>query len=52
MNWYVLKILSGKERKIKESILMEAKLAGLSEQIPEVLAPSEKVTEMKDGKKG
>lgn len=51
MNWYVLKILSGKERKIKESILMEAELAGFQELIPEVLAPSEKVMEMKDGKK-
>ncbi len=51
MDWYVLKIFSSKEKKIRDSILREAEIAGLQDQIKEVLVPSEKVTEMKEGKK-
>jgi len=51
MNWYVLKIFSGKEKKLKEAILLEAEREGLDDLILDVLVPSEKVTEMREGKK-
>ncbi len=51
IKWYILKIFSGKERKIKDAILMEADLNGLKELIVDVLVPSENITEMREGKK-
>ncbi len=51
MEWYVLKSYSGKEKKIRETILLEAEHQGLKEMIPEVLVPSENIMEMREGKK-
>lgn len=51
MNWYVLKCYSGKEKKVREAILLEAERAGLKDMIPEVLVPSENIMEMREGKK-
>ena len=49
--WYVLRVISGKEKKIK--IYLESEIARnkLEEFIPQVLIPSEKVYEMRNGKK-
>lgn len=51
MNWYVLKCYSGKEKKVREAILLEAERAGMKDMIPEVLVPSENIMEMREGKK-
>jgi len=51
MDWYVLKTYSGKEKKIREAILIEAEHQGLQDMIPEVLVPSENIMEMREGKK-
>ncbi|MBO8129885.1 MAG: transcription termination/antitermination factor NusG [Candidatus Marinimicrobia bacterium] len=51
MNWYVLKVYSGREKKIKDAIIHEAELSGIQDQIGKVLVPSEKVMEMREGKK-
>ncbi len=51
MEWYTLRVISGKERKIRDNILYEVELAGKQEDIQEILVPSENIIEMKDGKK-
>ena len=50
-NWYVIRAVSGKERKVKEAIENEVSRQGLSDFVPQVLIPSEKVYEMRNGKK-
>ncbi|MFA4837903.1 MAG: transcription termination/antitermination protein NusG [Candidatus Neomarinimicrobiota bacterium] len=51
MEWYVLKIFSGKEKKIREAIMHEAEHAGMQKYIEDVLVPSENIMEMREGKK-
>lgn len=51
MDWYVLKTYSGKEKKIREAILLEAERADMKKMIEEVLVPSENIMEMREGKK-
>ena len=51
MNWYTLRVISGKEKKIKESILFELKNAELDKYVENILVPTENVLEMRDGKK-
>ena len=41
--WYVLRAISGKEKKVKEYIESEIKRLNLQEYISQVLIPSEKV---------
>ncbi len=49
--WYVLRVASGREESVKEGLLKKIQLAGLEEQIPTVLVPMERVSEIKEGKK-
>ncbi len=49
--WYVLRTYSGHENKVKAYIENEIGQAGLSERVSSVIVPSEKVFEVKDGKK-
>ena len=49
--WYVLRVASGREESVKEGLLKKIQLAGLEEQIPTVLVPTERVSEIKGGKK-
>jgi transcriptional antiterminator NusG len=49
--WYVLRVASGREEAVKEGLLKKIQLAGLGEQVPTVLVPTEKVSEIKGGKK-
>jgi transcription termination/antitermination protein NusG len=51
MNWYVVRAVSGQEKKIKNYIENESVRRKLTEFIPEVLIPSEKIVEMRNGKK-
>jgi len=51
MEWYSLRVISGKEDKIKETILTEVEINGFQESIPKVLVPTENIVEMRDGKK-
>jgi len=51
MNWYTLRVISGKEKKIKETILYDVSLTDLGDQVGDVLVPSENIVEMRDGKK-
>jgi len=49
--WYVVRTYSGHENKVKAYIENEVAQAGLTEMVGSVVVPSEKVFEVKDGKK-
>jgi len=49
--WYAIRTYSGHENRVKVHLENEVKLAGLTERIIAVLVPSEKIFEVKDGKK-
>ena len=49
--WYVLRSVSGKEKKVKEYIESEIDRLDLHDQVTQVLIPTEKVFEMRNGKK-
>ncbi len=49
--WYVLRVISGKEKKLQGYILKEVDREGLKEIITQVLVPTEKVYQIKKGKK-
>jgi len=49
--WFVLHTLSGQEGKVKESIERRIKQEEMQDYIDEVLIPTEKVSEVKRGKK-
>ena len=51
MDWYTLRVISGKEKKIRENILFELDTANLADNVDNILVPTENVLEMKDGKK-
>lgn len=49
--WYVVRAISGKEAKAKDNIEKEIANRGLSEFVPQVLVPVEKVFIIRNGKK-
>lgn len=49
--WYVLRAVSGKENKVREYLEAEIKNSSLSEYVSQVLIPTEKVYQMRNGKK-
>ncbi|MDR3236394.1 MAG: transcription termination/antitermination protein NusG [Prevotellaceae bacterium] len=49
--WYVLRAIGGKEKKAKEYIENEVKRLKLEEYISQVLIPTEKIYQVKNGKK-
>lgn len=49
--WYSLRVISGKERKIKERIDLEVQRSGWDQFIAQVLVPTEKVYKIRSGKK-
>ena len=51
MKWYTLRVISGKEKKIRDAILYEVSLTSFSDDVADVLVPSENIVEMRDGKK-
>ncbi len=51
LRWYVVRAVSGKEKKVKQYIESEVNRLGISELVPQVLIPMEKYYQMRDGKK-
>lgn len=51
LQWFVLHTLSGQEQKVKESIEKRAKIEEMGDLIKEVLIPTERVAEVKKGKR-
>lgn len=50
-HWYVVKALSGKEKKIKEHIEAEINRLNLQDYVSQILIPTEKVYQLRKGKK-
>ncbi|SEN89182.1 transcription antitermination protein nusG [bacterium A37T11] len=51
LRWYVVRAVSGKEKKVKQYIDAEIARLGISHLVPQVLIPMEKYYQMRDGKK-
>ena len=51
MDWYILQVFSGSEKKVLDNILAQATKKGHRDKIEKWLIPSEDVIEMKRGKK-
>ena len=51
MKWYVVKTISGKEEKVKQYIERELELNKMSQFVAQILIPTEKVYQIKNGKK-
>lgn len=52
MNWYSLRVMSGKENKVKDSIFRELDFdTDLKANVEEILIPTENIVHIKDGKK-
>ncbi len=49
--WYSLRVISGKEKKIKERIELEVQRSEWSDFITQVIVPTEKVYKIRSGKK-
>ena len=49
--WYVVRAVSGKEKRVKEFIELEIGRAGLASYVGQVLIPTEKVYQIRKGKK-
>ena len=49
--WYVVRAVSGQENKVKNYIETEINRLGMSDYISQVLVPTEKVVQVRDGKK-
>jgi transcriptional antiterminator NusG len=49
--WYVVKVQSGREESIKETIERRVKIEGLEEYFSQIIIPVDRVTEMRNGKR-
>jgi transcriptional antiterminator NusG len=49
--WYVVRAITGQEKKVKVQIESELDRAGLLIHVPQILIPTEKVFQIKNGKK-
>jgi transcriptional antiterminator NusG len=50
-NWYVIRAVAGKEKKVKEQLELEIERNGLKDYVAQVLIPTEKVFQIRNGKK-
>ncbi len=49
--WYVVRAISGKEKKVKEMIDLEVSRSSMKDRIAQVLIPMEKFYQIREGKK-
>jgi transcriptional antiterminator NusG len=49
--WYVLRVISGQEKKVKQYIETELKRENMAEKVNQILIPMEKVVQLRKGKK-
>ncbi|MFT5596295.1 MAG: transcriptional antiterminator NusG [Cryomorphaceae bacterium] len=49
--WYVVRAISGKEKKVKDMIELEISRSNLADHVAQVLIPTEKVFQIRNGKK-
>jgi transcriptional antiterminator NusG len=51
LRWYVVRVQSGREESVKDGLLRRVNAAGLQTKITTVVVPTEKVTEIRSGRK-
>jgi transcriptional antiterminator NusG len=51
LKWYVVRTISGKEKKVRDYIENEIKTLGLGDYVKQILIPTEKVYQIRKGKK-
>lgn len=51
LKWYVVRAISGKEKKVRDYIENEIKAVGLQDYVQQILIPTEKVYQIRKGKK-
>jgi transcription termination/antitermination protein NusG len=51
MQFFVLRVASNKEDRVRESLARKVKIEGLESQVARILVPVEKVRQIKDGKR-
>src|SRR5918997_4055596 len=51
LKWYVVRAVAGQEKKVKSYLENEIVRQKLTEHIPQIIIPSEKVYEIRNGKK-
>ena len=51
LRWYVVRVQSGREESVKDGLLRRVNAAGLQGKITNVIVPTEKVTEIRSGRK-
>lgn len=51
LTWYVLKVQSGREDTIRDTLERRVKIQGISRHFGRIVVPTEKVTEIRNGKK-
>lgn len=49
--WYVVRVQSGREEQVREGLLRRVNAENLQDQITNVIVPTEKVTEIRSGRK-
>jgi len=49
--WYVVRAISGQEKKVKQYIEVESNRLNLGDYIAQVLIPTEKIIQIRNGKK-
>jgi transcriptional antiterminator NusG len=49
--WYVVRVASNREERVRDNLLARVKAAGKQERVRNVLVPTEKVAEIKGGKR-
>jgi len=51
LKWYVVRAISGQEKKVKQYIEVEINRLGLNDYVAQVLIPTEKIIQVRNGKK-
>jgi len=51
LKWYVVRAISGQEKKVKQYIEVEINRLGLNDYVSQVLIPTEKIIQVRNGKK-
>ena len=49
--WYVVRVQSGREEQVREGLLRRVRAQGMDQKISNVIVPTEKVTEIRSGRK-
>jgi len=51
LKWFVLRVQTGKEESVKRNLEKRIKAAGMEQMIPRILVPSERIAEIRGGKR-